>query len=86
MDLFKDNQKRYEIKFLINSKEKRELIDKNQLKKLFPDRIVESVYFDTKDLQFFAPLNTHNLQMFALQFCKISLTVPDCCKLSLNLF
>ena len=53
MDLFKDNQKRYEIKFLINSKEKRELIDKNQLKKLFPDRIVESVYFDTKDLQFF---------------------------------
>ena len=53
MDLFKNNQKRYEIKFLINSKEKRELIDKNQLKKLFPDRIVESVYFDTKDLQFF---------------------------------
>ena len=53
MDLFKDNQKRYEIKFLINSKEKRELIDKNQLKKLFPDRIVESVYFDTEDLQFF---------------------------------
>ena len=53
MDLFKDNQKRYEIKFLINSKEKRELIDKNQLKRLFPDRIVESVYFDTKDLQFF---------------------------------
>ena len=53
MDLFKDNQKRYEIKFLINSKEKRELINKNQLEKLFPDRIVESVYFDTKDLQFF---------------------------------
>ena len=53
MDLFKDNQKRYEIKFLINSKEKQELIDKNLLKKLFPDRIVESVYFDTKDLQFF---------------------------------
>ena len=53
MDLFKNNQKRHEIKFLINSKEKRELIDKNQLKKLFPDRIVESVYFDTKDLQFF---------------------------------
>jgi hypothetical protein len=53
MDLFKDNQKRHEIKFLINSKEKFELIDKNQLKKLFPDRIVESVYFDTEDLQFF---------------------------------
>ena len=53
MDLFKGNQKRQEIKFLINSKEKYELIDKNQLKKLFPDRVVESVYFDTKDLQFF---------------------------------
>ena len=34
MDLLKDNQKRHEIKFLINSKEKHELIDKNQLKKL----------------------------------------------------
>ena len=53
MDLFKDNQKRHEIKFLINSKEEHELIGKNKLKKLFPDRIVESVYFDTKDLQFF---------------------------------
>ena len=53
MDLLKDNQKRHEIKFLINSKEKRELINKNQLEKLFPDRIVESVYFDTEDLQFF---------------------------------
>ncbi len=53
MDLLKDNQKRHEIKFLINSKDKHELIDKNQLKKLFPDRIVESVYFDTEDLQFF---------------------------------
>ena len=29
------------------------MINKNQLKKLFPDRIVESVYFDTEDLQFF---------------------------------
>jgi len=53
MDLLKDNQKRHEIKFLINSKEKREFINKNQLEKLFPDRIVESVYFDTEDLQFF---------------------------------
>ena len=53
MDLFKDNKKRHEIKFLINSKEKYRLIDKNQLKKIFPDRIVESVYFDTEDLQFF---------------------------------
>ena len=53
MDLIKGNQKRHEIKFLINSKEKYELIDKNQLKKIFPDRIVESIYFDTEDLQFF---------------------------------
>ena len=53
MDLLKGNQKRYEIKFLINSKEKYELIKKKQLKKLFPDRIVESIYFDTKDFQFF---------------------------------
>jgi hypothetical protein len=53
MDLIKGNQKRHEIKFLINSEEKYELIDKNQLKKIFPDRIVESIYFDTEDLQFF---------------------------------
>ena len=53
MNLFKDNQKRHEIKFLINSKEKHEMIVKNQLKKIFPDRIVESIYFDTEDLKFF---------------------------------
>ena len=53
MNLIKGSQKRHEIKFLINSKEKYELIDKNQLKKIFPDRIVESIYFDTQDLQFF---------------------------------
>tara|TARA_B100000963_G_scaffold352627_1_gene366099 strand:+ start:911 stop:1522 length:612 start_codon:yes stop_codon:yes gene_type:complete len=53
MDLLKSNQKRHEIKFLINSKEKYELIEKKKLKKLFPDRIVESIYFDTKDFQFF---------------------------------
>ena len=53
MNLLKGNQKRHEIKFLIDAKEKYELIDKNQLKKLFPDRIVESIYFDTEDLQFF---------------------------------
>ena len=53
MNLLKGNQKRHEIKFLIDTKEKNELIDKNQLKKLFPDRIVESIYFDTEDLQFF---------------------------------
>ena len=32
MDIFKDNQKRHEIKFVINSKEKYELIEK-KLKK-----------------------------------------------------
>ena len=53
MNIFKDNQKRHEIKFVINSKEKNNFINNNQLKKIFPDRIVESVYFDTKDLQFF---------------------------------
>ncbi len=53
MSLLKDNQKRYEIKFLINQKEKNNFINNNQLKKLFPDRVVESVYFDTNDLQFF---------------------------------
>ena len=37
MDLLKDNQKRHEIKFLINSKDKHELIDKNQLKVLAKD-------------------------------------------------
>ena len=35
MDLLKDNQKRHKIKFLINSKDKHELIDKNQLKNFF---------------------------------------------------
>tara|TARA_Y100000817_G_scaffold175877_1_gene137334 strand:- start:89 stop:697 length:609 start_codon:yes stop_codon:yes gene_type:complete len=53
MDLSKKNLKRYEIKFSITSKEKNEFINKNQLKKLFPDRTVESIYFDTNDFQFF---------------------------------
>ena len=53
MDLSKKNLKRYEIKFSITSKEKNEFINKNQLKNLFPDRTVESIYFDTNDFQFF---------------------------------
>ena len=53
MDLSKKNLKRYEIKFSITSKEKNEFINKNKLKKLFPDRTVESIYFDTNDFQFF---------------------------------
>ena len=54
MKIPQDNQKRYEIKFVINKKEKINFINKNHLNKIFPDRIVESIYFDTKDLQFFS--------------------------------
>ena len=53
MNILKDKKKRHEIKFLISLKEKINFIKKNQLIKIFPDRIVESVYFDTKDFQFF---------------------------------
>lgn len=49
----KNNNKRYEIKFLINGKEKNNFIIKNNLKCIFPDRIVESIYFDTNDFKFF---------------------------------
>ena len=54
MNIPQDNQKRHEIKFIINKKEKINFINKNNLNKIFPDRIVESIYFDTKDLQFFS--------------------------------
>ena len=54
MNTPQDNQKRHEIKFIINTKEKINFINKNHLNKIFPDRIVESIYFDTKDLQFFS--------------------------------
>ena len=54
MNIPQDNQKRHEIKFIINKKEKINFINKNYLNKIFPDRIVESTYFDTKDLQFFS--------------------------------
>ena len=46
-------QKRYEIKFKISPKEKEFFINKNNLVKIFPDRIIESIYFDTNDLKFF---------------------------------
>ena len=49
----KENQKRHEIKFIINLREKNNFIKKRNLKKLFPDRIVESIYFDTHDFKFF---------------------------------
>ena len=54
MNIPQDNQKRHEIKFIVNKKEKINFINKNHLNKIFPDRIVESIYFDTKDLQFFS--------------------------------
>ena len=54
MNIPQDNQKRHEIKFIVNKKEKINFISKNHLNKIFPDRIVESIYFDTKDLQFFS--------------------------------
>ena len=53
MDFKKEKQKRHEIKFLINQQEQKNFITKNNLTKIFPDRIVESIYFDTKNLQFF---------------------------------
>ncbi len=53
MKVKKENQKRHEIKFLINFKEQKNFITKNKLTKIFPDRIVESIYYDTKNLQFF---------------------------------
>ncbi len=53
MKFKKDNQKRYEIKFIMNSKERGKFLKQNNLKTLYPDRIVESIYFDTHDLQFF---------------------------------
>ena len=54
MNIPQDNQKRHEIKFVINKNEKINFINKNHLNKIFPDRIVESTYFDTKDLQLFS--------------------------------
>ena len=48
----KEKQKRHEIKFLINSKEQKNFIIKNNLTKIFPDRIVESIYYDTKIYNF----------------------------------
>lgn len=53
MKILRDKFKRHEIKFLINLKEKLNFIKKNNLRNLFPDRVVESVYYDTKNLLFF---------------------------------
>ena len=54
MKLLKDNLKRHEIKFILNQKEKTNFVNNSNLKILFPDRTVESVYFDTKDLKLFS--------------------------------
>ena len=55
MEILRDKLKRYEIKFLINSRQKLDFIRKKNLKNLFPDITVESIYYDTKNLLF------HNL-------------------------
>ena len=49
----KDNIKRHEIKFVFTSKDENKLLKNNKLKKIFPDRIVESIYFDTSEFKFF---------------------------------
>ena len=38
----KDKIKRYEIKFVFTNKDENKLLKNNKLKKIFPDRIVES--------------------------------------------
>ena len=53
MEILKDNQKRYEIKFMINEKEKSNFLRQKSLFNLFPDRIVESIYYDTLNTKFF---------------------------------
>ena len=53
MELKKDNLKRHEVKFILNNKAKSKFLMRNNLSKLYPDRTVESIYFDTKDLNFF---------------------------------
>lgn len=53
MKFIKDNLKRHEIKFILNKKEQINFLKKDNLKILYPDRIVESIYFDTNDLDFF---------------------------------
>ena len=53
MKTVKDNYKRHEIKFVINNKEHLFFLKNKNLSKIFPDRIVESIYYDTNDLHFF---------------------------------
>ena len=53
MNILKNSQKRHEIKFIINEKQRMYFIQRQNLKKLYPDRIIESLYFDKKKLDFF---------------------------------
>tara|TARA_B100000686_G_scaffold353206_1_gene457875 strand:- start:804 stop:1415 length:612 start_codon:yes stop_codon:yes gene_type:complete len=48
-----DNIKRHEIKFAFTNKDENKLLQNYKLKKIFPDRIVESVYYDTSEFKFF---------------------------------
>ena len=48
-----DNIKRHEIKFAFTNKDENKLFQNYKLKKIFPDRIVESVYYDTSEFKFF---------------------------------
>ena len=48
-----DNIKRHEIKFVFSDKNENKLLKNYELKKIFPDRIVESIYFDTSEFKFF---------------------------------
>ena len=47
------NVKRHEIKFVFTNKDENKFLKSYQLKKIFPDRIVESLYYDTNDFKFF---------------------------------
>lgn len=54
MSLEKNNiQKRQEIKFLVNKKFIFDLKLEKKINKLFPSRIINSIYFDTINLDFF---------------------------------
>ena len=54
MEIKKDfTQKRQEIKFLVDKKYFFDLQLKKKIKKLFPSRIINSIYFDTVSLNFF---------------------------------
>ena len=49
----KENNKRFEIKFLLSKKNENFLSRNFKIKKLFPDRLVYSMYFDTANFKFF---------------------------------